>query len=649
MALDRTTDAIAHFIGALHHDIEAVRMRDGYDAFRAAEREADEVADLPSFSFTVRAPYDLKGFDPGLKVPAWLLPAAAAETAPLFPDGMSGLTPPEPLALPGQPLPGAPGASLSVPPPIPEWDIPLPNSIATVTVQQLVLYDNDVLSFGLGAPFLPPEVFAARLDAMVAQAEDLSLDLALDLASGDLPTVDGARELLDSAEAGAVADGSGAKVAVLRGEAAQGTFVDGEAAGDMPVFRDNAPAGLYPDEDDDAEDDAPNPWAVPDGHHLGTGGNLSINEAVIATNWIDAGVIAVAGDYMRLDVVSQVNVVSDRDTGVIGEQSATRAVNAARISEETAAPKDAPAETDAGDLQLPSFWHTVTIEGDVVLKNYVDQYIFAADHDSAEVVFTAAASEIVMGGNILANMAQIFELGFHYDLIIVGGNMIKLNMIEQINVLLDDDTIGWAGAPFDAVETSGNYLQNSAEIMATGIDTIAEMTKEFREDLRDMAKGQKNISKEVAKDDLFAGKEMLSALYITGDLIEENVIRQQNVVGDSDQVYLAMQEFVAGMDDQMTVSTGANALLNAAKIVDVGLDSTVMVEGEAYSDALIHQAGLIDTEAAPADVMMPGLANEAVAFLANDMIDPATEDDSMGPAPTTSDGGSYDVMQSVLA
>ena len=99
----------------------------------------------------------------------------------------------------------------------------------------------------------------------------------------------------------------------------------------------------------------------------------------------------------------------------------------------------------------------------------------------------------------------------------------------------------------------------------------------------------------------------------------------------------------------MTVATGANALLNAAKIVDIGLDSTVMVEGEAYSDALIHQAGLIDEEAVPADVMMPGLASEAVAFLADDMIAPVTDEDGGPAAPSMSDGGGYDVMHSVLA
>ena len=651
MALDRTTDAIAHFIGALHLDIEAVRMRDGYDAFRAAEREADEAADLPSFKFSVRAPYDLKGFEPGLQVPAVLKPAAAPDAAPLFPLGIPGLTPPAPLDQYGQPLLDPGGASLSMPPPVPEWDIPLPNSIATVTLQKAFLSDNDVLSFGLGVPFLPPEVFAARLEALATEAADLSLGLASTLKTDALPTVDAARGIVDAAAEGAVAEETGATVAVLRGAEAKGLFIDGVAADEMPDFRDNAPAGLFPDKDDDADDadEAPNPWAVPEGHHLQAGGNLAINEAVIATNWIDAGVIAVAGSYISIDIISQVNVVSDKDTGVIGEQAGTRAVNAAKLSEEMAAPKLTADPSAGGEPLLPSFWHTVTVKGDVVLKNFIDQYIFAADHDSAEVVFTAAATEIVMGGNILSNMAQLFELGFHYDLIIVGGNMITLNVIEQINVLLDDDTIGWAGKPFDVVDSSGNYLQNSAAIEKTGVDTVAEMTKAFRDDLKAMAKGEKNISKDVAKDELFAGKTTLSVLHITGDLIEENVIRQQNIVGDSDQVYLAMQEFVAGMDDQMTVATGANALLNAAKIVDIGLDSTVMVEGETYSDALIHQAGLIDEEAVPADVMMPGLASEAVAFLADDMIAPVTDDDGGTAAPSMSDGGGYDVMHSVLA
>jgi hypothetical protein len=60
--------------------------------------------------------------------------------------------------------------------------------------------------------------------------------------------------------------------------------------------------------------------------------------------------------------------------------------------------------------------------------------------------------------------------------------------------------------------------------------------------------------------------------------------------------------------------------LNAARIHDIGLDSEVMVGGDAYSDALIYQARLMDPDAPPTGVGLVPLASEAVAFLADDML-----------------------------
>ena len=217
-------------------------------------------------------------------------------------------------------------------------------------------------------------------------------------------------------------------------------------------------------------------------------------------------------------------------------------------------------------------------------------------------------------------------------------------------MLLDDDWVSGAVWAADAISGGDNYLQNSATISTTGIDTITAMTEAFRAAGEALAAGGNSISAALAADPLFAGKATLSVLYISGDLIEVNAIEQLNYVGDADQVYLALQDFVAGAGDDVTVTTGSNALLNDATITDIGIDSTVLAGGQVYSDALIHQAELIDTEAAPDGVVLSGLTNEAIAaFLASDMIDPpANPDDYGGVPPIMADGGSLDVMQSVL-
>jgi hypothetical protein len=103
----------------------------------------------------------------------------------------------------------------------------------------------------------------------------------------------------------------------------------------------------------------------------------------------------------------------------------------------------------------------------------------------------------------------------------------------------------------------------------------------------------------------------------------------------------------AGAD--VTVTSGSNAQINSAAIVVQGLDSQVMAGGETYSDALIYQANLIDDTANPTGVKIEALANEAVAFLVDDMIDPKTVDDCTPDSTVHDSVGSVDVMQTMLA
>ena len=364
-------------------------------------------------------------------------------------------------------------------------------------------------------------------------------------------------------------------------------------------------------------------------------------------SWVDAEVIGVMGDVVRLDIISQVTVLSEHDGGQSGAPSAT--MNAAQIELISSNPDAAEADTAAMPV-LPSNWQVECIEGDVVALNWVQQYVFATDYDRAEIEFSGSATAIGLGGNTLGNVTSLVELGFHYDLIIVGGSMITFNMIEQINVLLDSDAIAGMTGAANAISGGDNLLYNGATITTTGIDTITDMSDTFRAEGEALAAGSGTISQQLATDPLFQGEGALSVLYISGDLIKLNSIQQHNYVGDADQVYLALQDFVAAAGDDVTVATGSNALVNDAQIRDVGLDSTVLAGGAVYSDALIYQAGLIDTDAMPSGVT-GALTNEAVAaFLASDMIDPpAMPDDAAGGLPLSPDSGSLDVMQSVLA
>ena len=663
MPLDRNTEAIAHFVGDFHLDIEALRLRDSYDAFRAVQDNPEAPGEPVHINISIRAPYDLKGFDPEMPVgppPGQVFHAvatssvagpAAAVAAPGYTVAVANVhnLPPAQMQAPG-------GVSY-------HWLVPPPNSIATVTQQFLRLSDNDLLVFGQDHAFVDIAAYDAWLGELAGRAAELSPGLATLLPTGNVPALDDAVSLaaaVDALEAPAV---EGAAITLMRGEDATGTIVNGSSAEEMPDFVENMPASLRPVEAEETEDlppmtplgDDPNPFAVEPGHHVTTGGNLSANEAIIVSNWVDAGVIAVAGDVVNLDIISQVAVLSEGFSP--GGAAVSAVVNAARIATESADP--APVEGDpdpaapAGPPVLPIAWETTIVQGDVILFNWVRQDAFSTDHDRIEVMISATSTSIVMGENTLSNLTTMVELGFHYDLIMVGSNMYSINMIEQTLVLLDQDLVSGPGAVWGSMPATvvggGNYLQNSATIDHTGLDQMAPLTDTFRTGLDSMAEGGLTVSSAVAADTLFEGSETLSVLYITGDFIEVNVIQQTNHVGDADQVYLALEEFMAQAQGEVTVTTGENALLNSATIVDEGVDSVIMAGGEVYSDALIYQAGLIDMDAAPEGVSCQGLANEAVAFLASDMIDTPVEMEEAGCGDLDTGSGHFDVMQTLLS
>lgn len=184
-----------------------------------------------------------------------------------------------------------------------------------------------------------------------------------------------------------------------------------------------------------------------------------------------------------------------------------------------------------------------------------------------------------------------------------------------------------------AAETKGsssadNLLYNKASIEKIGVDVDAEVTQNFADAISALSEGAEDVSEAVVEDDLFNGTELLRVLYIDGDFTTVNALDQTNILGDSDQVHIARDDFAAALQDEITVTTGSNIAANFAAIRDNGVDSTVMAQGDTYSDALIHQANLVETDAMPTDAMsISALANEAVAFLAEDLIDPDLAED----------------------
>ena len=663
MALDRISEEIAHFAGLFHLETEAAKLRLEYQAFRAIT-DAPELDPLKEDPFAGEFDLKLRDLKTGLAHPDQAPPSAPPSAPkmsalpPQGPETRSQTT--EPPQNTEQDFPALSMTSISISGPMIEI---MPNSIVMAIEQTAFLVDNDFLIFDGSAVFTDPALFLTLLQDLGELAQTLSL-ISPSIWGPDTGNIlDAAKQMAEAMAEAEVPEVEGLNAVILRGDDAEGIFINGERVDEIPTIKDLLPEFLKakaeeaeatetPVKSDGATDYDPGPFAVDPGHHVVTGGNRIINETVLKSVWVDAPVIAVAQDVLRLDIISQVNLrVEAADLVDQTAPAPSTSLNIAQLEQTSsvAMGKDIGKTGENQDDGLPKFWNVTRLDGDLMLMNWVQQHIFATDYDRVEVQFSGAATYIGTGENLVFNETLILNLGFHYDLIMIGGSMVTLNQINQVNVLLDQDKVT-GDVPAGAALHAGDNLQvNTAAIMTTGKDSLSDKPDHFSKALSELAGGAKTISADVAQDPLFAGNDALNVLYISGDLIQTSVIEQFNYLGDSDQIHFIKDMFSTAAGAEVTVTSGSNAQINAATIVSEGLDSTVMAGGEAYSDALIYQAELIDDCAPPAGVQMDKLANEAVAFLVDDMIAPAPSDDC-GPGIEINDSpGTVDVMQTMLA
>ncbi|MDX1820558.1 MAG: hypothetical protein R3197_06625 [Paracoccaceae bacterium] len=664
MALDRISEEIAHFAGLFHLEIEAGKLRLDYESFRikAIDDKLDPLKDDPFAGKHDLKAQKLKITSKHKDQPEDTAPPAAPKVATSAPaDTQVPTQPAAPVAAEAPTIPTLTLGGITITGPMVEI---MPNSIVMAIAQTAFLTDNDLLVFDGIADFTDPALFLTLLQDLGELAQSLSLIDPWIWGPGDGDVLLAAKKMAASMAEAETPAVDGLTTVILRAEEAEGIFINGLRVEEAPAIKDLLPAFLQLEEtaedstevaqlpSDGVTDHDPGPFAVDPGHAVVTGGNRVINETAIKSVWVDAPVIAVAQDVLRLDIISQVNLRIE--AAALANQSApapSTSLNVAQLEQTSSvAPEGSTGKMaeHQGD-GLPSFWNVTRLEGDLMLMDWVQQHIFATDYDRVEVKFSGAATYIGTGENLVFNETLILNLGFHYDLIMIGGSMVTLNQITQVNVLLDQDRIDGA-VPAGAKLHAGDNLQlNSATISTTGKDSLTDKTDAFAQALSELAGGAKTIGAEVAQDALFAGKEALNVLYIKGDLIQTNVIEQFNYLGDSDQIHFIQDMFTTAAGAEVSVTSGSNAQINAASIVSQGLDSTVMSGGEAYSDALIYQAELIDDCAPPAGVQIDKLANEAVAFLVDDMIAPAPADEC-GPGIQIDDSpGSVDIMQTMLA
>src|SRR5690606_765270 len=92
----------------------------------------------------------------------------------------------------------------------------------------------------------------------------------------------------------------------------------------------------------------------------------------------------------------------------------------------------------------------------------------------------------------------------------------------------------------------------------------------------------------------FAGLPGISVLIVTGNIFDLHYIRQFNVLGDADQVAIAEAAVAGNGTANWQITTGSNALVNIASIVDIDtMGTNAYVGGDLYSDAVLIQAEIL--------------------------------------------------------
>ena len=656
MALDKISEIIAHFIGIFETAEDGARLREiaeGFDHTVAPEPTFDP---LTAIEYLLRAPYEHTGGPYGLsdfQFTADTVPFVPAAPPSLFADAwlapITSFSPTPLLDLKGG-LPGNEHSFFLA-------GIP-PGATVVIGHQMNVLVDHDFLVGEGTIGFAAPDYFDVQLATLTAAASGITQSLI----GNPLTIITTAADFGEAlgAQYGDLAQNApdAAYITLVDGSEAIGVTVNGTDSEAMPLLDEVMPVYLQPDPlEDDATAQAPSGvggnataaaavFDVDDGHNVVAGGNFAINEAIVAFSAVDAPVIAVMGDAICMVSISQVNIIQNHDGGALKAPSDV-ALNAATIAMDTS--QIADEASDQSPPGLPQAWAVTRIDADLMTVNWIHQYNFVSDHDRAEVTFSGEDSFFGLGANTLLNQTSLLEIGVAYDLIIVGGQMIDMALISQTNVLLDDDHVSYSGDWPLAMTGDDNLALNAAVIDTVGIDSHTGLDGGFAQAGRDLADGALTISSDVAQSDYFAGIPFLNVLYIAGDLITITAIAQTNIIGDADQIDVTLEGLVAAADGPATVTAGSNAAVNIASIMEYGMDSTIMVGGEVYDDILLYQAELIETDGDPLDVTQAPLANEAVAFLADDMVDDAPVSDSVFAGQIDTSTTSVDVMGGVVA
>lgn len=644
---DHLTETIAHFIGHFDMAVEAARLRQAYDPFKPSSEETDPAPATAPLALPFAPPELAFGYDPSS---GWR-PApdggAMPATQPFFrfepstleftPDTLGAAQAHSSFGFGGE---GDMGPYFGAPPP----------SMIAVVQQHQFLFDNDVVVIGTPDFAIPaPANTAAELAALKAQAADAGGPLAHNpIGFSEAAVAPWVETTLDT-----IATIGNPTAA---GENLSGVWVDGQLHEEAPDLDDYLPPAWQEEEEPEpsSEPIQIDASVAPTTMEVDAGSNLTVNQATIVNAGLTGTVVAVAGNAYELDVIVQTNVISDVDT-ISADFPLAAATELANVASNIAAfvTETRDAGGDKAELNpdlSPVNWQVTVVEGDMIFFEWIQQYTMQSDNDCLVMTATGTTTTVSTGGNAGFNGVSLSDLGSMYDLILIGGNLYDVNYITQTNILYDNDVVsshGATGGNTGSVATGGNLLWNQASIHNVGpANWTKDLPDHYLTAFEGFEDGDYSMPAGFARDGVYAGDQMLNILYISGNIYDVNYISQTNIVTDADQVIMYANQ--AGKTADWQISTGGNALVNAAGIIDTDSNGTVCyVGGDSYSEAMLIQSGIVDDEPL-VPTSTDALANEVIAFLGDDDegADNAYSPQTIG---NVSPGPTHDVMDHVLA
>lgn len=679
---DNISEIIAHFIGFFDVRVDEMRMRHSYDEFFHDRILPPDPADLPFLAPPFLQHLELEGFWPG----ATYYPLG--DEIPTLATSPALHIRPSNVGVPHLTVAGPNGADLA-----PflgggahQPHSPLgsqPGSTILVASQIIQLLDHDLIVLGdvqVGHPQFLDEV--AALHDLVAAAATVAGPFA------DIPGpmsvaaisdyFDAMAQAFVEAKHGIAGDGDldgGATpsttttfengliytVSTLVSPSIEGLFVDGAPAATAPILEEALPWQLR----HGAEAPTPEPQTGSNlnmvagdmaiSMNIESGANMLSNNVSLVAAGLNTTFLAVLGDYHSINAIIQTNVYSDNDRvdsrlpGAAGNTLPTTAVNIAEFHQDTRDAAATKAEADPG--VFPTSWQVSVVQGDMVFVDWITQYSFFSDSDTHVLSAMGTTTTITSGENVGLNGVSFRDIGHYYDVIIIGGSFYDGNFIIQTNVLYDDDTLTMlslqAGA-HGSVSTGSNLLWNSASILNVGTSHWQlGIPDPYNDAIAAIGTSNPDMPTSFASDAGFEGFHAPKVLYVQGDLYDVHSIQQVNVMGDADLV-ATYESQVAGQQTDWTISTGSNALINTASIIDYdSVGTTAHVGGQIYSDAILIQAEIVNATGTVAQGD-DALVNEVIAFLDIDL-NASIPADSNHDMHVVSDGPAADIMQSVLA